>query len=82
MLVLKRKIGESIMIGEDIEVVLLEKEGDSVKIGIHAPRNIRVFRKEIYEEIRQANQSALSSKLPSVEHLQKLMQKKSNQGEK
>lgn len=82
MLVLKRKIGESIMIGEDVEVVLLEKEGDSVKIGIHAPRSIRVFRKEIYEEIRQANRSALSTTLPPLADLQKLMQKKSNLGDK
>jgi carbon storage regulator len=58
VLVLKRKIGESVMIGEEIEVMVLDKEGDTVKIGINAPRSIRVFRKEIFEEIRLANQSA------------------------
>jgi carbon storage regulator len=61
MLLLKRKIGESIMIGDDIEITLMEREGDTVRIGISAPRDIRVFRKEIYEEIRQANQSALQA---------------------
>lgn len=70
------------MIGEDVEVVLLEKDGDSVKIGIHVPRSIRVFRKEIYEEIRLANQSALSITMPQLVNLQKLMQKKSDLGEK
>jgi len=61
VLVLKRKVGESVMIGEDIEISILEREGDTVKIGIEAPRSIRVFRKEIYEEIKAANQSALQA---------------------
>lgn len=59
MLILKRKIGESIMVGDDVEITLLEKDGDTVKIGINAPRSIRVFRKEIFEEIKAANQTAL-----------------------
>nr|WP_283809063.1 carbon storage regulator CsrA [Tumebacillus amylolyticus] len=76
-MVLKRKVGESIMIGEDVELIVLEKEGDTVKIGIHAPRTIRVFRKELYEEIRQANQRAFASTLPPMADLQKMWQKKS-----
>ena len=59
MLVLKRKIGETLLIGEDVEITLLEKDGDSVKIGIQAPRSVRIFRKEVHEEIKAANQSAL-----------------------
>ena len=61
MLVLKRKIGETLMIGEDVEITLLEKDGDSVKIGIRAPRSVRIFRKEVYEEIKAANRSALQA---------------------
>ena len=59
MLVLKRKIGETLMIGEDVQITLLEKDGDSVKIGIEAPRSVRIFRKEVYDEIKTANRSAL-----------------------
>ncbi|HEU4962317.1 MAG TPA: carbon storage regulator CsrA [Bacilli bacterium] len=61
MLVLKRRIGEALIIGDDIEIVLLEKDGDTVKVGIEAPKSVRVYRKEIYEEIRAANRSALQA---------------------
>ena len=58
MLVLTRKTGQKLIIGDDIEITVLETRGDSVKIGIKAPRNVSVFREEIYEEIRKANQQA------------------------
>ncbi|WP_238546069.1 carbon storage regulator [Tumebacillus flagellatus] len=58
---LKRKIGESLMFGDDIEITFLEKEGDTVKIGIQAPRSVRVLRKEIFDEIVTANQGALET---------------------
>ncbi len=61
MLVLARKINESIMIGDDIEVVVIDIKGDQVKLGIRAPKNITVHRKEIYEEIQQENIAALGS---------------------
>lgn len=61
MLILKRKIGESVIIGEDIEIIILEKDGDSVKIGIRAPMSFSVYRKEIFEEIKASNQSALQT---------------------
>lgn len=61
MLVLKRKIGESIIIGNDIEIVILEQEGDAVRVGIRAPKNVNVYRKEIFEEISKANKGALQS---------------------
>lgn len=47
------------MVGDDVEIILLEKDGDTVKVGINAPRSVRVFRKEIFEEIKAANQNAL-----------------------
>jgi carbon storage regulator len=53
MLVLTRKSNQSIMIGDDIEVSVLAIMGEKVRIGIQAPRDIPVFRKEVYVEIQQ-----------------------------
>lgn len=61
MLVLARKLNESIMIGDDIEVVVIDIKGDQVKLGIKAPRKVTVHRKEIYQEIKQENIAAISS---------------------
>lgn len=77
MLVLKRKIGETVRIGDDIEITVLGKEGDTIKLGIHAPRTVRVYRQEIYEEIKAANQSALQAL--SFDVLRQLFQKKSEE---
>ena len=55
MLVLARKPNQSIMIGDDIEIRIVDVKGDQVKIGITAPKNIRVDRKEIYEMIKTEN---------------------------
>jgi carbon storage regulator len=61
MLVLTRKSNQSIMLGDDIEVTVLSITGDKVRIGIEAPRDIPVFRKEIYLEIQQENVAAAAS---------------------
>ena len=61
MLALTRKKGESIIIGDNIEVVIISVSGDSVKLGIAAPRSIAVNRKEIYEQIQAENKRAASS---------------------
>ncbi|HPJ35371.1 MAG TPA: carbon storage regulator CsrA [Spirochaetota bacterium] len=61
MLVLARRLNESIMIGDDIEVVVIDIKGDQVKLGIKAPRKITVHRKEIYQEIKQENIAAMGS---------------------
>lgn len=63
MLVLTRKLHESIMINEDIEVVVLGIEGDQVKLGFKAPRTIEIMRKEVYEKIKQENVEALNSSM-------------------
>lgn len=63
MLVLARKKGESIMIGDQVELVILEVDGDQVKVGIHAPKQVQVFRKEIYETIQKTNREAAQSKI-------------------
>ncbi len=61
MLVLARRLNESIMIGDDIEVVVIDMKGDQVKLGIKAPKKVTVHRKEIYQEIRQENIAAMGS---------------------
>jgi carbon storage regulator len=58
MLALSRKIGESIMIGNDIEIIVLEVKGDQVKIGISAPKSVPLYRKEIYLQIQESNKEA------------------------
>jgi carbon storage regulator len=55
MLVLTRKIHQSIMIGEDIEVVVLEVRGEQVRIGIRAPKGVAVHRKEVFDQIKMVN---------------------------
>jgi carbon storage regulator len=58
MLVLSRKINQSIMIGDDIRIVVVGVDRDQVKVGIEAPREVPVHRSEVYEEIQRANRSA------------------------
>jgi carbon storage regulator len=67
MLVLTRKPNQSIMIGDDIEVIVLSGSGDKIRIGIEAPRDIRVFRKEVYLEIQRENLAAGSSARAEVD---------------
>ena len=61
MLALSRKAGESIIINNDIEIVVLDVKGEQVKIGINAPKSVPIYRKEIYEQIQQANIEAVES---------------------
>lgn len=58
MLVLSRKKGQSIMINDNIEISIIEIQGDQVRIGINAPKNISIHRKEIFLEIQQENKKA------------------------
>ena len=67
MLVLTRKQNQSIMIGDDVEITVLGFAGDKVRIGIQAPRDIAVFRKEIYREIRQQTLAAGSAERAEVD---------------
>ena len=61
MLVLSRKAGESLVIGTEVVVTVLEVRGDLVRIGIDAPRSVSVNRKEIHDELMAANQQAAGS---------------------
>ena len=67
MLVLTRRRNESIMIGDDIEVSVLAVAGEKVRIGIEAPRDIPVFRKEVYLEIQQQKLEAGTSAREEVD---------------
>ena len=58
MLALARKINQSIMIGNEIEITLLEIKGDQVKLGITAPKSVPIYRKEIYVQIQEENKNA------------------------
>jgi len=73
MLALSRKINESIIIGNDIEITILEVKGDQVKIGISAPKSIPIYRKEIYLQIQQSNKEAAETNVTD-EILKKLFQ--------
>ncbi len=58
MLILTRKPNQSIMIGDDVEVTVLEVRGEQVRIGVNAPKHVPVHRREIYEEIQQQRAKA------------------------
>lgn len=72
MLALSRKINESIMLGNDIEVTVLEIKGDQVKIGVKAPKSVPIYRRELYLQIRQSNKEAAGGQL-SAQALEQLM---------
>jgi carbon storage regulator len=61
VLILTRRVGESIVVGDDIVLTVFEVRGDAVRIGIDAPRSVRVNRKEVYEEIQRTNEQAVST---------------------
>jgi carbon storage regulator len=58
MLVLTRKTGEAIQVGDDTEITILSVKGDQIKLGINAPKNIEIHRKEIYVSIQEENAEA------------------------
>ena len=62
MLVLSRQRDETIMIGDDIEVTVVDIRGDKVRLGINAPKEISVHRKEVYDAIRRENRAAAQVK--------------------
>lgn len=61
MLVLTRKVGETLMLGEDIQVKVISVDGEQVKIGIEAPKSLKIYRREVYEAIQQENKAALEN---------------------
>ncbi|WP_271811933.1 carbon storage regulator CsrA [Clostridium beijerinckii] len=71
MLIITRKKGESLMIGDDIEIVISKIDDGSVKIGINAPKSIQILRKEIYEEVENENKEASKINLGMLKTIKK-----------
>ncbi len=78
MLVLTRKLNEAIRIGEDIEIKILSIEGEQIKIGIEAPKNIEIHRKEIYLAIQHENQKAAETPISILENFTKQIKNQKN----
>lgn len=74
MLVLSRRIGESVVIGDDVTVTVLEVRGDVVRVGIDAPRSVAVHRAELLEQLETVNREAASPSDDAVESLSKAFQ--------
>nr|WP_304216818.1 carbon storage regulator CsrA [Fredinandcohnia onubensis] len=69
MLVLTRKINESIKIGDDIEITILSVSGEQIKIGIDAPRHVEIHRKEVYLDIQNENNQASQAPVDLIKQL-------------
>jgi len=76
MLVLSRKRDESIMIGDDVEITIVDIKGEQVKIGVTAPKTVSIHRKEVYEAIQQENKAAAQAGLQNLSGLVKVLQAK------
>ena len=69
MLALSRKKGEALVINNNIEVTILEVKGDQVKIGISAPKEVPIYRKEVYLQIQDSNKEAMQADLEALQKL-------------
>lgn len=82
MLVLSRKRGEALLIGENVVVKVLGVEGEVVKLGIEAPREVAIYRQEVYQQIRESNREAAQSRWHAGELLDQWREWAENQREK
>jgi len=73
MLVLMRKVGESIMIGDDVEVTVVSADENKVKLSINAPREVPVYRREIYDAIKEENIQAARSAISLEKDIKELL---------
>lgn len=71
MLIVTRKKGQSIMIGDDIEVIVSKLEDGSVKLGINAPKDMTILRKELYEEVKNENKAAVNINMDMLKNIKK-----------
>ncbi|MBU3142347.1 carbon storage regulator CsrA [Clostridium sp. CF012] len=71
MLVISRKKGESLLIGEDVEITIIKIENGTVKIAINAPREIGILRSELYKEVTDENHRAMVFDVSALEKLKK-----------
>ena len=79
MLVLTRKVGEEILIGDKITVKVIEVSGSKVKLGIDAPVDMRIYRQEILERVRNENRYAADWDLTDYRRFMEMLQKKSGE---
>lgn len=80
MLVLSRKINQSIVIGDNIEIMLVDIRGDQIKLGINAPKTVKIFRKEVYEEVENQNREAAKSTIEELNILSSFVKNKLEKG--
>ncbi|MBU2663088.1 carbon storage regulator CsrA [Actinoplanes bogorensis] len=73
MLVLTRRSGESVMIGNDVVITVLEARGDVIRLGIQAPRDVQVHREEVYRELQASNREAASPTQDEVQAVSDLL---------
>jgi carbon storage regulator len=73
MLVLTRRAGESVMIGDDVVITVLEARGDVIRLGIQAPRDVQVHREEVWKELQAVNREAASPTEDAVQAVTKLL---------
>jgi carbon storage regulator len=73
VLILARRIGESIMIGDQVEISVVDIKGDQVKLGIRAPAQVKVYRREVYAAIQQENRAAAAAAPQTLPHLEGLL---------
>lgn len=71
MLIITRKKDESLMIGDDIEVTVLKLEDGSIKLGINAPKEVTILRKELYEAVKEENKKAINLDMSLLKQLKK-----------
>ena len=71
MLIITRKKGQSIMIGDNIEITVSKLEDGSVKLGINAPKEMSILRKELYEEVKNENKAAMNINMDILKNIKR-----------
>jgi carbon storage regulator len=82
MLVLSRRVGESVVIGDDVTITVLEVRGDVVRIGVDAPRHVKIHRAELLAELEASNQTAASPSETAVTSLAAALRKQKSDSSK
>jgi carbon storage regulator len=79
MLVLTRRAGESVVIGDDIVITVLQTRGDVIRLGIEAPRDVQVHREEVWRELQAANREAASPTEEAVRVVNEMLSQSADQ---